>query len=33
MKQDNDLSSLRDRDDFKKLNAELTNGKQAARKP
>jgi hypothetical protein len=32
-KQDNDLSSLRDRDDFKKLIAELTNGKQAAKKP
>jgi hypothetical protein len=33
MQQDNDLSSLRDRDDFKKLITELTNGKQAARKP
>jgi hypothetical protein len=33
IKQDNDLSALRDRDDFKKLIAELTDGKQAAKKP
>ncbi len=33
MQQDNDLSSLRDRDDFKKLLAELTTGKPAAKKP
>ena len=32
IKQDNDLRSLRDRDDFKELIAELTNGKQAAKK-
>jgi hypothetical protein len=30
---DEDLSALRNRDDFKKLIAELTNGKQAAKKP
>ncbi|HEV3301527.1 MAG TPA: hypothetical protein VG055_17875 [Planctomycetaceae bacterium] len=33
MRQDNDLSSLRDRVDLKKLISELTNGKQAAKKP
>jgi hypothetical protein len=33
MQQDNDLSSLRDRVDLKKLISELTNGKQAAKKP
>ena len=30
--QDNDLSSLRDRDDFKKLIAELESGKEAGKK-
>jgi serine/threonine protein kinase/tetratricopeptide (TPR) repeat protein len=33
IKQDDDLSALRDRDDFKRLIAKLTNGKQAAKKP
>jgi len=33
LKQDPDLNSLHDRDDFKKLVAKLTNGKQDAKKP
>jgi hypothetical protein len=33
MQKDNDLSSLRDRDDFKKLVAKLSTGIEAAKKP
>jgi serine/threonine protein kinase/Flp pilus assembly protein TadD len=33
MKQDTDLDALRDRDDFKKLLAELTAGKETVKKP
>jgi serine/threonine protein kinase/Flp pilus assembly protein TadD len=33
MKQDTDLDSLRERDDFKKLLAELLSGKEAGKKP